>query len=200
MTMKTMHALLAVALLLGLAGEARAQSDWYWGAAYSTGLPLSKTKDFNSSFSFRGAMVEGRKILNEHVTAGLSFGWNVFARELDTTTTFPSGAAIGGNQMRYTNAFPLYANAHYYLGERNAMRPFIGANVGTIYTERRVDINLYSLSEDAWQFAFAPEAGIVFPVGWVVRGFLSARWNVSLEGGGVPAQQYVSFNVGFASR
>jgi hypothetical protein len=63
-----------------------------------------------------------------------------------------------------------------------------------------VDLNLHSISEHAWQFAFAPEAGIVFPVGWGVRGFLSARWNVSLVGGGVPAQQYVSFNVGFASR
>lgn len=198
--MKTMRTLLAVALLLGLTGEARAQGDWYWGGAYSMGLPLSNTKDFNSSFSFRGAMVEGRKIVNDHVTAGLSFGWHVFARELDTTTTFADGAAIGGNQMRYTNTFPLFANAHYYLGARNALRPFIGANVGTLYVERRVDISLYSLSQHAWQFAFAPEVGIAFPVGWVVRGFMSARWHVSLEGGGVPAQQYVSFNVGFASR
>jgi outer membrane protein W len=198
--MKTMRALLAVALLLGLAGEAQAQGDWFWGGAYSMGLPLSKTKDFNSSFSYRGVTVEGRKIVNENVSVGLSFGWNVFDRGLDTTTTFESGLAIGGYQIRYTNAFPLFANAHYYLGERNALRPFIGANVGTLYVERRVDINLYSVAEDAWQFAFAPEVGVAFPLGWIVRGFVSARWQVSLEGGGVPAQQYVSFNVGIASR
>jgi len=197
--MKTMRIVLGVALLLGVTAEARAQ-DWYWGGGYSIGVPLSDTKDFTSSTSFRGVVLEGRKMVNEHVTAGLSFGWNVFDRQLDTTTVFESGAAIGGNQWRYTNAFPLYANVHYYLGEANSLRPFIGANVGTIYTERRVDINLYSLSEDAWQFAFAPEVGVVFPLGWVVRGFASARWNYSLEGSGVPSQQYVSFNIGVASR
>jgi outer membrane protein len=164
------------------------------------GLPLGDTKDFTSSFSYRGVVLEGRKAVNEHVTAGLSFGWNVFDRELDTTTVFAGGAAIGGNQWRYTNAFPLFANVHYYLGEPNALRPFIGANVGTIYTERRVDVNLYALTDDAWQFAFAPEAGVVFPLGWVVRGFASARWHYALEGGGMPAQQYVSFNIGIASR
>lgn len=197
--MKTMRMLLAVALLLGVAAEARAQ-EWYWGGGYSMGLPLGDTKAFTSDFSYRGVVLEGRKILNEHVTAGLSFGWNVFTRELDTTTVFPGGAAIGGNQWRYTNAFPLFANVHYYLGEANSLRPFIGANVGTIFTERRVDINLYGLVDDAWQFAFAPEAGVVFPLGWVVRGFASARWQYALEGGGVPAQQYVSFNIGIASR
>lgn len=197
--MKTMRIVLAVALLLGVAAEARAQ-EWFWGGGYSLALPLGDTKDFTSDFSYRGVVLEGRKVVNEHVTAGLSFGWNVFTRQLDTTTVFPGGAAIGGNQWRYTNAFPLFANVHYYLGEANSLRPFIGANVGTIYTERRVDINLYSLADDAWQFAFAPEAGVVFPLGWVVRGFASARWQYALEGGGMPAQQYVSFNIGIASR
>ena len=199
-----MRMLLPVALLLATAVEAQAQySEWYWGAAYSTALPMGDQKTFTGgeggqSFTFRGATIEGRKILNENVSAGLSFGWHVFSTSGDRTNTIDN-VTISGNQYRYTNAFPLFANMHYYFGQRGALRPYIGANVGTIYEERRVDVNLYSISQDKWHLAFAPEVGVVFPLGWVVRGVLSARYHYGLKAGDF-TPQYFSFSFGIASK
>lgn len=197
--MKTIIAAAAVALVLGTAGQARAQ-EWFWGATYSTVMPLGNTKDFNSSFSWRGATIEGRKMIKENLSAGLSFGWHVLADQYDNRTVeYPIGA-ITGTFFNYTNSFPILANVHYYLGQPGGVRPFIGANVGTAIMERRSEVGLFALTEDNWTFAAAPEAGLAFPVGWHVAGLISARWHFMTAAGSAPSQQYVTFNVGFASK
>ena len=196
-----MRIMLPLALLLIASAEAQAQySEWYWGATYSTALPMGDQKTFTDgqSFSFRGATIEGRKILNENASAGLSFGWHVFNASGDRTNVVQN-VTISGNQFRYTNAFPLFANMHYYFGQQGALRPYVGANVGTIYAERRVDINLYSVSQDTWHFAVAPEVGVVFPLGWVVRGVLAARYHYGLSASDY-SPQYFSFSFGIASK
>lgn len=190
-------AIVAAALVLVGATEVRAQ-EWFWGGAYSVALPLSNTKDFNEGLSWRGVMVEGRKVLNENATAGVSFGWHVMNDRQDGTFEFDRGA-IDGTAFTYTNAFPLMANAHYYVGQRGGIRPFLGANVGANIIERRADIGLFSLTEQNWHFAVAPEVGVVVPLGWYVRGMLSARWHYMTAAGTTPSQQYVSFNIGIAS-
>jgi hypothetical protein len=196
--------LLPLALLLVASAEARAQyNEWYWGATYSTALPLGDQKAFTGgdggqAFSFRGATVEGRKIINEHVSAGVSFGWHVFNSSGEETNTV-GNLTLTGNQFRYTNAFPMFANVHYYFGQPGALRPYVGANVGTIFQERRVDVSLYSIAQDNWHFAVAPEVGVVFPLGWVVRGVLSARYHYGLATDDF-APQYFSFSFGIASK
>ncbi len=195
--MKTMIAVAAAALVLGVTGEARAQ-DWFWGGTYSMVMPLSNTKDFNSKFSFRGVAVEGRKVLNENATVGLSVGWHVMNDERTGTVEFENGA-ITGTFMTYTNAFPLFGNAHYYFGQRGSIRPYVGANLGVIPMERRAEVGLFAVSETKWHLAGAPEAGFVIPLGWYVRGFVNARWHFALKSGSAPSQQYVTFNIGIAS-
>ena len=76
--MKKIAIVAAAALVLGATGEARAQ-EWFWGGSYSMSMPLSNTKDFNEGFSFRGVTIEGRKIINDNVSAGLSLGWHVMS-------------------------------------------------------------------------------------------------------------------------
>jgi hypothetical protein len=87
-------------------------------------------------------------------------------------------------------------NAHYYLGQPGGIRPFLGANVGTSIYEQRAEVGQVAFTEDKWRFAVAPEAGFVIPLGWYVRGFVSARYHYMT---GSPTQQYLSFNVGIAS-
>ncbi len=79
------------------------------------------------------------------------------------------------------NAWPIYANAHYYFGRRNGVRPYIGANLGTIYEESRLDISLFAISDNAWHLAMAPEIGIIFPVDWHLKAHLSARYNYGFK-------------------
>ena len=192
--MKKIAIVAAGALVLGVTGEARAQ-EWFWGGSYSMSMPLSNTKDFNEGFSFRGVPTEGRKIINDNVSAGLSLGWHVMS-DVQAGTLELDNAALTGTFYTYTNSFPLFANAHYYLGEPGGIRPFLGANVGTAIYEQRAEVGQVAFTEDKWRFAVAPEAGVVIPLGWYVRGFLSARYHYMT---GSPTQQYLSFNVGIAS-
>jgi outer membrane protein len=192
--MKKIAIVAAAALVLGATGEARAQ-DWFWGGSYSMSMPLGNTKDFHSAFSLRGVTIEGRKLLNDNVSAGLSFGWHVM-NDVQTGTLDLDNAALSGTFYTYTNSFPLFVNAHYYLGQPGGIRPFLGANVGTSIYEQRAEVGQVAFTEDKWRFAVAPEAGVVIPLGWYVRGFLSARYHYMT---GSPTQQYVSFNVGIAS-
>ncbi|UCF20638.1 MAG: hypothetical protein JSU87_04300 [Gemmatimonadota bacterium] len=197
--MKKIIVVAAVALMLVLAGEVRAQ-DWFWGGTYSMTLPLSNTKDFNEGYSFRGVTVEGRKIINENVTAGVTFGWHVLNDERANETVELENGAITGDFFTFTNSFPIMANMHYYLGQRGAIRPYLGASAGTAIVERRAEVGLFALQETNWHFAVAPEVGFFLPAGWYGSGLLlSARWHFMTSAGSAPSQQYVTFNIGFAS-
>ena len=192
--MKKIAIVAAAALVLGVTGEARAQ-EWFWGGSYSMSMPLSNTKDFNEGFSFRGVTIEGRKLINDNVSAGLSFGWHVM-NDVQAGTLEFDNTALSGTFYTYTNSFPLFVNAHYYAGQPGGIRPFLGANVGTSIYEQRAEVGQVAFTDDKWRFAVAPEAGVVIPLGWYVRGFLSARYHYMT---GSPTQQYLSFNVGIAS-
>jgi hypothetical protein len=134
--MKKIVIVAVVALLLGVTGEARAQ-DWFWGGAYSMSLPTGDTKAFNEGYSFRGVTIEGRKILNDNVSFGLSFGWQVM-NDIKTNETIElSSGALTGTFYTYTNSFPIFINAHYYLGKPASVRPFVGLNAGGMIIERR---------------------------------------------------------------
>jgi hypothetical protein len=58
---------------------------------------------------------------------------------------------------------------------------------------------MVAFQQSKFHFGAAPEVGIVFPLGWYVRGLVSARYHYGLKSGGAPAQQYITFNVGVAS-
>ncbi len=196
--MKKIVIVAAAVLLLGATGEARAQ-DWFWGGAYSMSLPLGDTKDFNEGYSFRGVTIEGRKLMSDNASFGLSFGWQVMNDVKTNETVELSSGALTGTFYTYTNSFPIFVNAHYYLGQPASVRPFIGLNAGGMIVERRAEVGTVAFQESNWHFAAAPEVGVVFPLGWYVRGLISARYHYGLKSGGAPAQSYMTFNVGVAS-
>ena len=149
--------LLILALLS--TGSAMAE-DWFWGLTYEPSIPMGDAKDFaDDSFSWRGVGFEGRNWLNPDLSAGFAVSWNVFHEERDWDTISEPGRDITGNQSRDINAVPIFVNAHRYWGDTYQWRPFIGMNAGTMYTERRLDMGLYSLKQSNWHFAFAPEFG-----------------------------------------
>jgi hypothetical protein len=111
------------------------------------------------------------------------------------------GADISGTQLRYFNAVPLLVNAHYYFGSRGGIRPYAGLNVGTYWIERRVDIGLSSFKDDNWHLGWAPEAGIIVPLGRPEVALIAdVRYNWAFSAGGTGDQKYWGFNVGFVYR
>lgn len=195
--MKMMRFTVVLALLAFVAEGAEAQSDWFWGITYEVSAGTGETKDFVSGINFRNIGIDGRKTLGRNSSAGMHFGWNVLTSQDDQVIEFNNATITGGAQIRYINAFPMYANAHYYFGRRNSVRPYIGGNVGTIFEESRLDISVFALSDKAWHFAVAPEIGLIFPVDWHIKAHLSARYNYGFKASGRTVQ-YFTLGLGLA--
>ncbi len=194
--MKT-RALLAVPLALLLSSGAQAQQ-WYWGMSYGMATPVSDTKDFTNSTSWRNFGLDIMAVVKPNTTVGVSFGWNVF-NEITPTVSSISGIEIAGTQFRYINSLPILVNVRRFLGTRGRARPFIGVGVGPHLVKQRVDVGLWTISEDTWHFGVAPEVGLVVPVGSGVHGFVNAKYNYAAPAGDPGRKHsYFGLNIGFA--
>jgi outer membrane protein W len=202
----------SLALLLVFTGEAQAQ-DWWWGITYNmsatSSLPPNSDSDINfiEDFSFRGLGIEARYVPDRdaNYSFGFNVGWNVLNEKNDfgdkrNTISLPN-ADISGTQLRYFNTVPLLANASYYFGDRGGIRPYVGVNAGTYYIERRVDIGVSAVVDDAWHFGWAPEVGLVVPLGRPEVALLTTiRYNWAFSAGGSGDQKFWGFNIGIAYR
>ena len=199
--MKTVTRVGLLALSLLLVGNAKAEAqyqDWWWGFSYQTALSAGDTKDFIDQFSWRNIGLEGRTMVNPNASVGVSFGLNVFHDEVDGTISL-GGADISGYQSRYINAIPMLANAHYYLGKPRGPRPFFGVGIGTYWIENKIELGTTAITVDNWHFGLAPEAGFIFPTQGIMEGFVSAKYNMAFEAGGIE-HQYWAFSIGLAAR
>lgn len=185
-----------IGILASLSGPAQAQ-EWRWGVAYGFAAPVGNTREFADDFSWRNISIEGRRVFpDRNMSVGLTASWNVFAEDGYRTSQLPGvDGALSGYQYRYTNAFPLYLNAHYYLGRPYGPRPFVGLNLGTIIMDERIEVGLVAVSETNWHLAGAPEVGVVIPHGrqtW----FLSGRYHAAAAAGSFSNQGYFTLSLG----
>ena len=211
--MKAVKGIIAsLALILVFSGEAKAQ-DWWWGITYemsaTSSLPTNSDSDVNfiEDYSFRGLGIEARYVPSRdaNYSFGFNVGWNVLNEKNEfgeerNTISLPN-ADITGTQLRYFNTVPLLANASYYFGSRGGIRPYVGVNAGTYYIERRVDIGVVGIVEDNWHFGWAPEVGLVVPLGGPEIALLTTiRYNWAFSAGGTGDQKFWGFNIGIAYR
>ncbi len=194
--MKT-RALLAIPFALLLSSGVQAQQ-MYWGMSYGMTTPVSDTKDFTDDTSWRNWGVDLLAIVNPNTTVGVSFGWNVF-NEITPTVSSISGIEIAGTQFRYINSLPILVSVRRFLGMRGRARPFIGVGVGPHLVKQRVDVGLWTVSENTWHFGVAPEVGLVVPVRSGVHGFFNAKYNYAASAGDPGRKHsYFGLNIGFA--
>lgn len=211
--MKAVKGIIAsLALILVFSGEAKAQ-DWWWGITYqmsaASSLPTNSDSDVNfiEDYSFRGVGIDARYVASRDAkySIGFNVGWNVLNEKNDfgseRNTISLENADVTGTQLRYLNSVPLMANASYYFGSRGGIRPYVGLNAGTYYIERRVDIGVVGIVEDNWHFGWAPEVGLVVPLGRPEVALLTTiRYNWAFSASGTGDQKYWGFNIGIAYR
>ena len=186
---------LALLLTVGASATAQAQQEQWWGFTYQGALTSGPTSDFIDQFSWRNVGLEGRKMVRENTSVGLFFGWNVFNKDLNGTTSL-GAYDMSGFQSRFVNAFPMLMTVHYYPGEREpgSRRFFLGTGVGTYYTETRAELGLTSVTLTKWHFGIAPEFGVLVPR-FGGEGLLSVKYNYAFEAGGIK-HAYWTFGVG----
>ena len=132
---------------------------------YSMGFGTGDMKEFNESASFRGMSFEYRYKLQPAMAVGFETGWNMFYDKMDYATYTQGTESLTGVQFRYTNAIPVLAAFDYYIKPDTGINPFIGLGLGTIYNNRYVDMGLYRLKSDVWQFALRPQIGVLYNLG-----------------------------------
>ncbi len=175
------------------------QAQNMFGINYNIGLPTGSTNDFIGKPSFRGFGIDYRAFLTDYVSIGVSGDWQVFYEELPAQTWEDGTRTTYGKQYRYINTFPILLNGHYYFNEIGNPRFYIGAGIGATVVDQRTDVGLYSIEpDDTWRFGFAPEIGLLLPLGYTTSFNISARYQYALKSGDSDAMSYLLIKVGFS--
>ena len=148
--------------------------------------------DYIGDPSFRGWGIDGRGFINQNISFGGSFSWEVFDQiyrnlppyQVDITDDI--SGAVSGVQYRYINTLPILVNGHYYLGQDGSPRPYFGLSIGTAYTEQKTEIGLIAVTAKGWGFAVQPEFGVMIPFGLTgVGANVSGKFRYTTKGGDV---------------
>ena len=190
--------ILILSLCFVTVGAVIAQSNTTIG--YSIGFPVGDLSDFIQKASFRGVNMDFRKMVNPNVGVGFSVGWNVFYEEFARDTYTIDNQSITGKQFRYSNHVPMYINPAYFLKPGETVNPFVGLGIGTIYTRRNTDMNLYTIEQEAWNFALVPEVGFQYNIDDATAVSVSGKFNYGFKAGNelTTAQSYFTLNVGLS--
>jgi outer membrane protein len=193
LTMKKIFIILSIALISGVAG---AQS--LFTTSYSIGFGTGDLGSFISQPSFRGFTMDYRKMVNPNVGVGFTTGWNVFYEERPFDSYTSGDLTISGKQWRYSNHLPLLASVAYFLKPGESLNPFVGLGLGTMYTRRNTDMNLYTLEEEAWHFALQPEIGVYYELNDGGGVTVSGKFNQGFKAGDLNSNQsFFTLNFGF---
>lgn len=170
---------------------------------YRMAAPLGNSHDFISKMSFRGMSTDYHYYLSEHFAVGLSLGWNTYYKHLDyhTNNFMLRGekVTITGDQFRYLNVVPVLVSARYQFTKGDAaVLPYIGVGIGTNWAESRLETGDFVAKEKGWQFAVAPEIGMIIPFcDWVGMN-IGAQYQYSAKANGLPDLQDFGVKVGLA--
>jgi outer membrane protein W len=150
---------------------------------YSIGFPSGDLSDFTKQVSFRGATFDFRKMVNPNIGVGFSLGWNVFYEELASDTYTVDNVSLSGKQYRYSNHIPMMINPTYYLKPGETINPYVSLGIGTMYTRRNTDMNLYTVEQEAWNFLLQPEIGMQYMLSDMNAINLSGKFNYGFKAG-----------------
>jgi len=167
---------------------------------YSMGFGTGDLGSYISKPSFRGVTLDFRKLVQPNVGVGFELGWNVFYEGQSGETYTRGRLSYSGNQYRYNNQFPILFAGDYYLKPGEKINPFAGLGIGTMYSRRNTDMNLYTVELEAWNFALQPEIGIQYEMSDMTAIHLSLKYMHGFQAGSelTSDQSYFSLNVGFA--
>ena len=168
--------------------------------SYSMGFGAGDLADYINQPSFRGFSFDYRHLVTPNVGVGVTMGWNVFYEERAKDSYQFGNATITGKQFRYSNHVPLLASGSYYFSPGNSFNPFVGLGIGTIYTRRNTDMNLYTVEQEAWNFALQPEVGFNYMLNDETGIYVSGKFNQGFKAGNElkSSQSYFSLNIGLS--
>jgi len=174
------------------------QQDSYMSVQYSVSFGMGDMSDYISKASWRGILLEYRGYVNSNLFAGIDAGWNVFYEKKDYDTYSQGTETLSGIQYRYQNQVPLLATLDYIIKPDNALKPYVGLGIGTMYSGRATDMNLYRLETNSWQFAMKGELGLLYEVSYSSSIKFAVKYYNGFKTGKLDNQGFLSLNLGMA--
>lgn len=193
--MKKIFFVLLVTCIIGIT-QLNAQENFF-SMQYSVGFGTGDMGEFIEKTSWRGISFEFRNFVSPNVGLGIESGMNTFYENKDYATYTDGTISLSGIQYRYINTIPILAAADYYFQPGQKVNPFLGLGIGTIYNRRDLDMGLYTVEEEAWQFALRPELGVLVNVSEGLDLMLAAKYYAGFKSGDMEAQNYFTINFGF---
>jgi outer membrane protein len=181
-----------------LTAKSFGQQESYISVQYGVSFVSGDMSDFIAKVSWRGFLLEYRSALNDNLLAGVDAGWNVFYEKKDQDSYTVGTATLSGIQYRYQNSFPLLATVDFLISSDEALKPYAGLGIGSIYNERAIDMNLYRLTEDTWQFALKGELGLLYELTQAASIKLAAKYYNGFKTNTLDNQGYFSISMGIA--
>lgn len=188
----------AVFTLIFFTQNAYCQQPGYWSLQYGVSFGSGDLGEYISAPSFRGALIEYRKAIKDNVLVGFDIGWNVFYEKKDADTYTVGTESISGVQYRTQNTLPMLVSGEYFISTSNALKPYVGFGIGTMYCERSTDMNLYRLQEKPWTFAIKPELGLLYETSYSTSLKLAVKYYNGFKTGQLDSQSYISVSAGLA--
>lgn len=193
--MKKIFFVLLVTGIIGIT-QLNAQENFF-SMQYSVGFGTGDMGEFIEKTSWRGISFEFRNFVSPNVGLGIESGMNTFYENKDYDTYTDGTISLSGVQYRYINTVPILAAADYYFQPDAQINPFFGLGIGTIYNRRDLDMGLYTVEDEAWQFALRPELGVLVNVSEGLDLMLGAKYYAGFKSGDMEAQNYFTINLGF---
>ena len=189
---------LAIFFSLLSASIGYSQQESYMSVQYSMGIASGDMGSFISAPSFRGALIEYRGAVKDNLLVGVDVGWNVFYEKKDYDSYSRGTEALSGVQYRYQNEIPILVSADYFLSVENPLKPYVGLGIGTMYSERSVDMGQFRWKQTPWHFAIKPEVGLLYEMSFSTSFKLAAKYYSGFAAGDLDTQGYFSVSAGFA--
>ena len=173
------------------------QVDNHFAIQYDMSFGTGDLGEFISAGSFRGASMQYRRAVAHNILLGADLAWNVFYEKKDYDSYTSETETLSGVQWRYQSQVPMLIVADYVFSPDKDFQPYLGLGIGTMYTRRNIDMGIWRLKEDPWQFALKPEAGFMYSFSYGSAVKLGVKY-YSAFGGSLGTQGYVTVSLGFA--
>ncbi len=174
------------------------QQQAYMSVKYAVSFASGDMGDFISAASWRGTVVEYRAPAKGNLMVGVDVGWNVFYEKKNKDTYTVGNETLTGVQYRYQNEVPILVSADYLFSSDQPLKPYVGLGIGTMYSERATDMNLYRLSESTWHFAVKGELGLLYEVSYSSSIKFAAKYYNGFKTSKLDNQGYFSLSLGMA--
>ena len=169
-------------------GEVSAMGTW------STGIAIGDSHEFTPKYGFIGFNGEVMYHLASSITVGVASGYQLFTGQVRETIE-SDNAAINAYQFRYLDVVPIFAVGRYYLDISNDLTLTGGLGLGTVYTNRVVDISIVAVHEDTWHFGLAPQIGVLVHTPGP-DGVVDVKYTYAPGGSEVPTEMWFSAEIG----